>query len=312
MHKFRPPQFCMNFRAMYGGMMCFTNEHSISRILNLTHIIMEWNLRDSAIFDAICVRELPYLLYTKDFARLFDEEALSLAYLSLRDDYNQSIEIEPRVAYMYLAYHLNDSRSGQYDAKRNQKLALFSDVLGLHCVDAELGAMYLALENGEAHDKLCEFMHDHHASLSKALGAVEKIVSARYDAYQSRIKAIHSIHKKMLQNNLFSPYQVLDILAVRIIVDDVRACHAGIEWAASMWKLIGIKDYIASPKLNGYQSLHILVQVSSWTVELQFRTVDMHLEAEYGKASHASYKETLTLNEPGTMSALKRLKGDGF
>jgi (p)ppGpp synthase/HD superfamily hydrolase len=211
-----------------------------------------------------------------------------------------------------LAYHLNDSRSGQYDPKRNQNMALFSDVLGLHCANAELGAMYLALENEEAYGKLCEFMNAHHESLSKALGTVEKIVSARYDAYQSRIKAIHSIHKKMLQNNLFSPYQVLDILAIRIILNDVRACYSGVKWAASTWKLVGIKDYIANPKSNGYQSLHVLVQVSSWTVELQFRTVHMHSEAEYGRASHVSYKETATQNELGTISALKRLKSDGF
>lgn len=300
----------MNLGIMYSGMLCFTNEHAISRILNVTDIIVEWNVRDSAILNAIWVRELPYLLYTKNVAH-FDEEAISLAHLSLNSNYERSIGIDPRVAYLYLAYHLDDSRAGQYDAKRNQNLALFSDVLGLHSVDAELGGIYLAIENGAAHDNLCEFVHKHHASLSNALGAVEEIVSARYDAYQSRIKAVHSIHKKMLQNNLLSPYQILDIIAVRIIVDDVSECYAGIEWAASMWKLVGIKDYIASPKPNGYQSLHILVQVSSWTVELQLRTKDMHLEAEYGSASHASYKKTVAEIELGTMSALKRLKADG-
>tara|TARA_B110001450_G_scaffold235367_1_gene240016 strand:- start:2274 stop:3059 length:786 start_codon:yes stop_codon:yes gene_type:complete len=253
---------------------------------------------------------MPYLLYTKNFAH-FDEEAISLAHLSLHGNYERSIDIDPRVAYLHLAYHLDDSRAGQYDAKRNQNLALFSNVLGLQSVVAELGAIYLAIENGAAHDNLCEFIHTHHASLSNALGAVEEIVSARYDAHQSRIKAIHSIHKKMQQSNLLSPYQILDILAVRIIVDDVRECYAGIEWAASMWKLVGIKDYIASPKPNGYQSLHILVQVSSWTVELQLRTKDMHLEAEYGRASHASYKETVPKIKLRTMSALKRLKADG-
>ena len=234
--------------------------------------------------------------------------AMPLALLSLEHDLVRSIEVDPRVAYLHLAFHLADSREGRRDAELYQTLAPLPECLGLASVEAELGAIYLAAEDGLAHERLCAFMREHRSSLEFALKQVDETVGRRYRTYQSRIKAMHSMHRKMRHYDLQSPYQVLDILAIRIVVEEVAECYAGIEWAKSTWKLVGVKDYIAAPKRNGYQSLHVLVQAPSWTVELQFRTTKMHLEAEYGKASHASYKARPSHDDTRMICALRSLR----
>lgn len=113
-----------------------------------------------------------------------------------------------------------------------------------------------------------------------------------------RHKKLYSIYKKMQWKKL-ELNQVLDILALRIIVDTVEECYIALGKVHSMYKpLDNFKDYIAQPKENGYQSLHTTVIVESGdAIEVQIRTRDMHQYAEYGFAAHFVYKEKRKANE---------------
>jgi GTP pyrophosphokinase len=109
-----------------------------------------------------------------------------------------------------------------------------------------------------------------------------------------RAKHIYSIWRKMQRKRIpFS--QVYDIRAVRIMVPTVRDCYAVLGIVHSLWRNIPneFDDYIASPKENGYRSLHTAVWgPENKVLEIQIRTYDMHEESEFGVCAHWRYKGT--------------------
>jgi len=108
-----------------------------------------------------------------------------------------------------------------------------------------------------------------------------------------RPKHIYSIWKKMQRKQL--PIEELyDLRAVRIFVDSVQLCYEVLGLIHSRWNYVReeFDDYIATPKENGYQSIHtVIIGPEGKTVEIQIRTPEMHHHAEYGVAAHWLYKE---------------------
>ncbi len=113
---------------------------------------------------------------------------------------------------------------------------------------------------------------------------------------QSRTKHLYSLYKKLLRPEINrDPGKVYDILALRLIVPTIADCYGALGILHNMFRPMPgrIKDYIANPKPNGYQSLHTTVFTDDGEiVEFQIRTREMHDQAEYGIAAHWSYKES--------------------
>jgi guanosine-3',5'-bis(diphosphate) 3'-pyrophosphohydrolase len=137
--------------------------------------------------------------------------------------------------------------------------------------------------------------------VNKVLAALkERLDSSQIEAQVSgREKQIYSIYNKMHEKHL-SFSQVLDIYGFRVIVKDVPACYLALGALHSLYKPVPgkFKDYIAIPKVNGYQSLHTtLIGPYGMPVEVQLRTQAMNRIAEAGVASHWLYKSDAEINE---------------
>jgi len=134
------------------------------------------------------------------------------------------------------------------------------------------------------------------AYVSRIIDQIEKFLAqTNVNDFQvhGRVKRLYSLHKKLnkYQGDLSKIY---DLIAIRIIVSDVEECYMALGLLHQQWRPVPgrIKDYIAQPKPNGYQSLHTTVFTENGEiVEFQIRTTEMHELAEYGVAAHWRYKE---------------------
>ena len=108
-----------------------------------------------------------------------------------------------------------------------------------------------------------------------------------------RIKHKYSLYKKLLRYDM-DIEKIYDIVALRVVVDNVEECYRVLGIVHSIWNPLPgrIKDYIAVPKPNGYRSIHTTIFTGSGGIaEIQIRTKEMHAEAAYGVAAHFAYKE---------------------
>ena len=131
--------------------------------------------------------------------------------------------------------------------------------------------------------------------LAKALGQVNTWLTAvNIDAeLTARGKHLWSLNEKMVQKGRDFD-EIFDLMAIRIIVDSVKDCYSALGAIHGNWKpVVGrFKDYIAMPKFNLYQSLHTtVIGPGGKPIEVQIRSRDMHQRAEWGVASHWSYKD---------------------
>ncbi|KAL2243190.1 probable GTP diphosphokinase RSH2, chloroplastic isoform X1 [Sesamum indicum] len=160
-------------------------------------------------------------------------------------------------------------------------------------------------------ENLC-FKHlnpDHHQELSSKLlkssdeavitSSLEKLEEAlkvagiSYHSLSGRHKSLYSIYSKMSKKKL-NMDEIHDIHGLRLIVDTEEDCYKALRVVQELWHEVPgrFKDYIVYPKFNGYQSLHTVVTGEDMVpLEVQIRTKEMHLQAEYGFAAHWRYKE---------------------
>ena len=213
-----------------------------------------------------------------------------------------------RVILIKLADRLHNMRTMEYQspAKQIEKsretmdiYAPIADRLGISKIKIELDDLALKYLEPE---KFADIAYQRNVKLSSGELMIKNLVvevdelmreSGIKSRVYGRMKHIFSIHKKMInQNKEFD--QILDLFAVRIIVDSVKDCYAALGLIHEKYKPIQgrFKDYIAMPKPNMYQSLHTtLIGPNGQPFEIQIRTEEMHKTAENGIAAHWKYKE---------------------
>src|SRR5680860_592286 len=123
-----------------------------------------------------------------------------------------------------------------------------------------------------------------------------------------RIKYLYSLYMKLKRNDM-DINSIYDISALRVIVKDVEQCYQVLGIVHSLWRPVSgkLKDYIATPKPNGYQSIHTAVFTGEGNIiEIQIRSQGMQHEAEHGAASHLLYDETGKPKEGGSEKQLAK------
>jgi guanosine-3',5'-bis(diphosphate) 3'-pyrophosphohydrolase len=172
--------------------------------------------------------------------------------------------------------------------------------------------------------------------IKQAIELLEKeLEKARLKAkVYGRSKSLYSIYRKVERYTDLGagPAEIHDILAIRVLVDKVEECYHALGIVHSLWHPLAneFNDYIATPKENGYRSLHTTVMCFNAPLEVQIRTHEMHEAAEYGLSAHWVYKEGVKQDEfgqriarirqlldwhkeiSGTAQFLELVKGDVF
>lgn len=134
------------------------------------------------------------------------------------------------------------------------------------------------------------------AYIERVLEVLRKELTAadvKFINAHGRKKQLYSFYQKLIKKN-WETEKIYDIIALRIIVEDIADCYATLGLIHKLWRPAKgrIKDYIAQPKPNGYSSLHTTVfGLDGKMIELQIRTKRMHYEAEFGVAAHWLYDE---------------------
>ena len=238
------------------------------------------------------------------------KEKLTASAMSFRKMLLASIE-DVRVLFIKLCDRLHNMLT--LDALRPDKqkriaeetLVVYAPIahrLGISAIKNILEDLAFKYVMPEEYAKIDDFINDAKQQLQLKINEFSQKVSEQLlangfseDSFeiQKRIKHYYSIYLKMQRKGI-SLEEILDLLAVRIIVPDELDCYLvlGILHTNFNPLIARFKDYIALPKQNGYRTLHTTLFDDQSIIEAQIRTFNMHKTAEYGLAAHWKYKHS--------------------
>ncbi|MGN6356665.1 MAG: RelA/SpoT family protein [Novosphingobium sp.] len=214
-----------------------------------------------------------------------------------------------RVLLVKLADRLHNMRTLHFIRSADKRRRIARETMDIYAPLAERVGMYeymremqlLAFEQLEP---------EGYATITGRLAQIRNVEGGQVDAIALAIKQAlaetglkvevsgrekhpYSIWKKMAERHV-SFEQITDIMAFRVLTDDIEDCYKALGVLHQTWQMIPgrFKDYISTPKANGYRSLHTaMLFENSMRMEVQIRTKDMHDTNEYGLAAHWSYKQ---------------------
>ena len=213
-----------------------------------------------------------------------------------------------RVILIKIADRLHNTRTMQFQTPAKQRsksletmeiYAPLAHRLGMQKIKWELEDTSLQYLDPIGYEEISRQLDAKEAEFDHVMVSIRERIEQRlrdngikFQMY-GRVKHIYSIYRKMYSQNKTLD-EVYDLYAYRIIVDDIADCYNVLGHIHDLYNLVPgrFKDYISTPKPNGYQSLHTTVIGSEGLpFEVQIRTARMHHTAEYGIAAHWKYKE---------------------
>ena len=177
--------------------------------------------------------------------------------------------------------------------------APLADRLNMGLLRVEMADLAFKYVDPKRYDYLEDLIKKYNKQASRSLAKIEKEVSDLlkkekiHFRISGRVKSVYSLHKKMAKHDQ-NINEIYDLTALRIIVDDITDCYLTLGLIHSLYMPMDgrIKDYIAMPKQNGYQSIHTtVITKDKHIVEFQIRTNEMHEFAERGLAASFYYNE---------------------
>lgn len=228
-------------------------------------------------------------------------ESLRKFFIAMADDI--------RVVVIKLCDRLHNIQTLEHVPKEKQKRialetleihARLADRLGMGRLKAQLEDSAFPYVYPKEHDQtlalfneVAPLSNEHVEKVVTTLSEELSVFDVEIECIDYRIKHLYSLWQKLRRYDM-DISKVHDVLALRIIVPTVAHCYQALGVIHGLYKPFPgrFKDYIAVPKPNGYRSLHTTIFMGDGnTLEIQIRTKEMHREAEFGIASHLSYKE---------------------
>jgi GTP pyrophosphokinase len=214
-----------------------------------------------------------------------------------------------RVLIIKLMDRLHNAKTLEFvPAHKRKRIALetleiyapIADRLGMSVVKTDLEDAAFPYAFPAEYERVTDLLKERHQENEHRLEKMERalkkeLASAGIRAFrtESRKKGAYSLFKK-LERKEWDIGKIHDIIALRVIVSTMADCYTIFGLIHAHWRPVTgkIKDYIANPKPNGYQSIHTTVYSGDGgTIEIQVRTEEMHREALFGIASHLGYKD---------------------
>lgn len=210
------------------------------------------------------------------------------------------IKLADRLHNMRTLQHMAPHKQQEIASETEEVYAPLAHRLGINWLKTELQDLSLRYMKPDVYFKLVELVSQSKRAREKYIQEIvvtteEKLKESGFENFElsGRPKHFYSIYKKMEKAQLTFD-QIHDLLAFRIICEDIRACYQALGIIHTLYKPVPgrFKDYIAMPKANLYQSLHTTVMgPQGQRMEFQIRSFEMHRIAEEGIAAHWTYKE---------------------
>src|SRR5438270_769645 len=210
------------------------------------------------------------------------------------------VKLADRLHNMRTLNHLPEERRVKIAQETRDIYAPIANRLGMSKVKNELEELSFRYLDPQTYEALRGRVDAKRRATEGLIEELKRTITAKLaeaqvpvSAIDGRIKRLWSINQKLRRQKI-ELEQVYDFIALRIVTDSVRDCYAALGIIHQTWSPVPgrIKDFIAMPRPNGYQSLHTsVISEHGLPFEVQVRTVEMHRMAEEGIAAHWKYKE---------------------
>ena len=210
------------------------------------------------------------------------------------------VKLADRLHNMRTLHHLPEERRVKIAQETRDIYAPIANRLGMSKIKNELEELAFKYLESKPYEALRQRVEGRRRATEGLIEELKKTVSAKLAEAQvpilhidGRIKRLFSIHQKLKRQKIDLD-QVYDFMALRIVTHSIKDCYAALGIIHQTWSPVPgrIKDFIAMPRPNGYQSLHTsVVSERGFPFEVQIRTAEMHRVAEEGIAAHWKYKE---------------------
>ena len=210
------------------------------------------------------------------------------------------VKLADRLHNMRTLHHLPEERRLKIAQETRDIYAPIANRLGMSKIKNELEELAFKHLEPKAYEALRVKVESRRKANEGMIDELKRTVAAKLADAQvpvieidGRIKRLFSIHQKLKRQKI-DVEQVYDLVALRLVTESVKDCYAALGIIHQTWAPVPgrIKDFIAMPRPNGYQSLHTsVISERGFPFEVQIRTVEMHRVAEEGIAAHWKYKE---------------------
>jgi GTP pyrophosphokinase len=210
------------------------------------------------------------------------------------------VKLADRLHNMRTLHHLPEERRIKIAQETRDIYAPIANRLGMSKIKNELEELAFKYLEPAAYEALRQRVESRRRASEGMIEDLKKTITVKLSEAQvpvihidGRIKRLFSIHQKLKRQKIDLD-QVYDMIALRIVTDSIKDCYAALGIIHQTWSPVPgrIKDFIAMPRPNGYQSLHTsVVSERGFPFEVQIRTAEQHRIAEEGIAAHWKYKE---------------------